>query len=248
MGRRKIGEIVHPGRVCESCAICGVASDAYRHPENWNEDLRQWLVDSGQITDPKACLCRKCERTIRRKWDGFCEKETMTEAQSTLPHAKRVRRDIQCVVQELLDTSVSCSGSVVCASFEGCTVESAGACFCVSPEAVADACATTLLDKPSAHKLVIPLCKLHHNQLYRLALHPPLNSRTYVFSMQYSTVFLQVLQQCWVHYLWHCDSKSILQRHQDMPRCCTDYVLPKRKLPVWEGCHRYITSVLSMLF
>ena len=46
MGRRKGGETVHPGRECESCAYCGAIAESYRHPENWKEQLKQWLVSS----------------------------------------------------------------------------------------------------------------------------------------------------------------------------------------------------------
>ena len=171
MGRKKCGETVHPGRACESCAACGVQSEVYHHPENWNDELKQWLVDSQEV-DLKACLCKKCERAIRRKWLMSSEGKSGTE--TAVPQSKRMRANIKCVVPGLYsddDSSVvACSESVVCASFEGCTVESVGACFGVSPEAVTNACATALPEDASVDKNVIPLCKLHHNQFYRLTI------------------------------------------------------------------------------
>ena len=144
-----LGELVifHPGRACESCAACGVQIEVYHHPENWNDELKQWLVDSQEV-DLKACLCKKCEWAIRRKlFEGKSGTET------AVPQSKRMRANIKCVVPGLYsddDSSVvACSESVVCASFEGCTVESVVACFSVSPEAVTNACATALPENAS---------------------------------------------------------------------------------------------------
>lgn len=65
---------------------------------------------------------------------------------------------------------------------------------------MANACATALPEEePPTSNYVIPLCKLHRSQLYRLALNLELK--------QYS-VCTGIATQLSALYLWHCDSKA----------------------------------------
>lgn len=168
-------ESAHPGRRCKSCAVCGVVADAFRHPANWNEELKQWLMKSGEI-DCSSCVCHKCEQNIRRRWTRSCEKENKkSESDDGLPDTKRVKRNEGiCLAQELYrsreSTSICCSSGVISASFPGCTIESVGACFAAVPEIVAHALTIVLPEGVSVDSNVFPFCKLHHNQLYRLVL------------------------------------------------------------------------------
>lgn len=161
MGKRKTGDTVHPGRECELCTCCGLSVDSYRHPENWNEDLKDWLVSTRELQDLKSCLCRKCEQSLRRKWIKW--QEGKTESSSEVSCAKKAKADIHCVVTHFhasaTDEVSLCSENVSCSSFSGCTVESVAACFGESPATVTRACEAVL---PK-----VPLCRVHYSQLYR---------------------------------------------------------------------------------
>ncbi len=51
-----------------SCSVCG---GSFRHPDNWNEEFKEWIMTSSQL-DMQSCLCPKCIRSLRRKREIFC--------------------------------------------------------------------------------------------------------------------------------------------------------------------------------
>ncbi|XP_062514836.1 uncharacterized protein LOC134190399 [Corticium candelabrum] len=164
MSRWKRREDVHPGRDCVSCSACGTDGGSFRHPNNWNEEFKEWIMTSSQL-DMQSCLCLKCSRSLRRKWENFRKDDNKENSD---PAPKKSKSDSVCVVG-LLEHDPSlvrslCSENVIRASFKGCNVESVAACFKASSSEVASACTAS---QSFLGDCVVTLCKLHHSQLYR---------------------------------------------------------------------------------
>ena len=50
-----------------SCSVCG---GSFCYPDNWNKEFKGWMMTSSQL-DMQSCLCPKCSRSLRRKWENF---------------------------------------------------------------------------------------------------------------------------------------------------------------------------------
>ena len=100
-------------------------------------------MTSSQL-DMQSCLCPKCSRSLRSKWENF-RKDKNKENNDPAP--KKSKSDSVCIVALLeYDSSLVrslCSENVILASFKGCNVESVAACFKASSSEVASACAAS---------------------------------------------------------------------------------------------------------
>ncbi|XP_078589268.1 uncharacterized protein LOC144869676 isoform X2 [Branchiostoma floridae x Branchiostoma japonicum] len=60
----------HPDRPCSTaCAHCKKPATfefEFRHPQGWNEALRNWVIDNTGLSSTD-CVCRSCERKFRRQ-------------------------------------------------------------------------------------------------------------------------------------------------------------------------------------
>ena len=67
------------GRKCsgEHCSLCkGHLRRSHSHPEQWNGELQQFLLQYTDIPDPlHACVCKADELSIRKDLSGKCKGE-----------------------------------------------------------------------------------------------------------------------------------------------------------------------------
>ena len=65
------------GRKCcgECCSLCkGHLGRSHSHPEQWNGELQQFLLQYTDIPDPlHACVCKADELSIRKGLSGKCK-------------------------------------------------------------------------------------------------------------------------------------------------------------------------------
>ena len=53
-----------------SCTVCEADGGSFPHPDNWNEEFKEWIMTLSQL-DMQSCLSPKCIRSLRRKWENF---------------------------------------------------------------------------------------------------------------------------------------------------------------------------------
>ena len=60
------GAIVHPGRLCGPCSLCGQKSAYYTHPSSWKEGLQQNCLYDLEQVGSQSCVCKACAKDIKR--------------------------------------------------------------------------------------------------------------------------------------------------------------------------------------
>ena len=58
---------IHPGRGCGPCHLCSKSAPYYSHLSAWDPGLSAKLRAIGESVTDDSCICRACEKDIKRK-------------------------------------------------------------------------------------------------------------------------------------------------------------------------------------
>ncbi len=64
--RRGPKTTIHPGRKCGPCQLCSKSASFYTHLSTWDPELSAKLRAMEKTITVDSCICRACEKDIKR--------------------------------------------------------------------------------------------------------------------------------------------------------------------------------------